>query len=78
MPQVAITSGRHPYQIAVHAAAVVAGLLMALRMELGGVLLLASGASMYAFALLVVSGVQGMVAGALVSGIAVGSWWRAD
>lgn len=122
MPQVAITSGRHPYQLAVHLAAVLSAVAIllggevprsarevmsgpvlvlwvallilsgvggaavvwwpgelrtALRVELGGVLLLAGGTSMYAIALVATAGFQASVAGAFVSGLAVGSWWRA-
>lgn len=122
MPSLAITSGRHPYQIAMHASAVAAGVLMmwsdewprsaedtmsrpilwlwvallilsgvggaavvwwrgelltALRIELGGVVLLGTGTSMYALALWAVAGSQALAAGAFFSGISVGSWWRA-
>ncbi|MFI6228640.1 hypothetical protein ACIBCR_15165 [Micromonospora echinospora] len=119
----AITSGKHPYQVALHLSAVTAAVAMvasgnvprsaeqvmagpvlvmwvallvlsglagavmvwwpsrwtlvtALRVELGGVFLLAGGASMYAIALFATAGLQAVVAGGFVSGLAVGSWWR--
>lgn len=122
MPSIAITSGRHPYQIAVHVSAVFSAVAMvsagevprsaqevmsgpvlllwvallvlsgiggaailwwpgelrtALRVELGGVLLLAGGTSMYAIVLFAAAGLQALVAGTFISGLAVGSWWRA-
>jgi hypothetical protein len=48
----------------------------ALRIELAGVLMLAGGASMYAVAVLAVSGWAALIAGGYVTAIALGAWWR--
>lgn len=122
MRPVSVTNGRHPYQVAIHAAAVVGGAALAvtdqvprsaaetmpapvqvlwvvlliaagiaavvgafwrgraatgLRVELGGVLLLAGGTTMYAVALFAVSALQAVAAGSFLVGIATASWWRA-
>ena len=122
MHPVAVTNGRHPYEVAVHASAVACAVALlivdevprsaaetmgpvvrvlwvcllaaagvaqlvgafwrgsvdtALRVELGGVLLLASGTSMYAVALFAVSGIQALASGTFFAGIALGAWWRA-
>lgn len=119
---VTVTSGRHPYEVAVHISMVVCGIALAItdqvppsataamqrpvqvmwigllilsgitatvgaywrgvaqtgmRVELAGVLLLAGGAAMYAFALFIVAGLLALAAGSFVAGIAAGSWWRA-
>lgn len=119
---VSVTTGRHPYEVAVHAAAVACGLALAvtdrlprsaaeampdpvqalwvvlliasgtiaitgafwrgpaptaLRVEMAGVLLLGVGTSMYAIALVAISGEQATAAGSFLAGITVASWWRA-
>ncbi|GIH18449.1 hypothetical protein [Rugosimonospora africana] len=47
-----------------------------LSIEAIGVLVLGAAASMYAFGLLAVSGVQGAAAAGFVAAVATGSWWR--
>ncbi|MFC6017208.1 hypothetical protein ACFP2T_13450 [Plantactinospora solaniradicis] len=122
MQPVSVVTGRHPYQVAIHASAIVCGIALVLtdrvprsaaesmpypvqvlwvallvtsglaalvgawwrgrfatglKVELGGVLLLAGGTGMYGVALFAVSGWAAVVAGSFVVGIALGSWWRA-